>query len=128
MRYVAVSGATTAPRAVEFRCCSRRFPGDCWCWCTGAVCSRDSISRIRCTRLADEYPAALRPLRRGEVYSTSMSRRRYARKTIHYGPHRANVADIWMRPDLPRDGKAPVLVQIPGGAWMIGMRRRSRIR
>ena len=23
----------------------------------------------------------------------------------------------------PRDGKAPVLVQVPGGAWMIGMRR-----
>ncbi len=52
-----------------------------------------------------------------------MSRRRYARKTVHYGPHRANLADIWMRPDLPRDGKAPVLLQVPGGAWMIGMRR-----
>ncbi|MDF3340569.1 alpha/beta hydrolase [Mycolicibacterium septicum] len=73
--------------------------------------------------LADEYPSALRPLRRGEVYSTSMSRRRYVSKTVHYGPHRANLADIWMRPDLPRDGKAPVLLQVPGGAWMIGMRR-----
>lgn len=73
--------------------------------------------------LADEYPTTVRPLRRGEVYTTAMSRRRYARKTIHYGPHRANLADIWMRPDLPRDGKAPVLLQVPGGAWMIGMRR-----
>ena len=33
------------------------------------------------------------------------------------------LADIWRRRDLPRDGKAPVLVQVPGGAWVIGMRR-----
>ncbi|MDZ4270739.1 MAG: alpha/beta hydrolase, partial [Mycobacterium sp.] len=32
-------------------------------------------------------------------------------------------ADIWRRADLPRDGKAPVLLQVPGGAWSIGMRR-----
>ena len=36
---------------------------------------------------------------------------------------RANLADIWRRRDLPRDGKAPVLLQVPGGAWSIGMRR-----
>ncbi len=34
-----------------------------------------------------------------------------------------NFADIWRRRDLPRDGKAPVLLQVPGGAWSIGMRR-----
>ena len=43
---------------------------------------------------------------------------------VSYGPHgRANLADIWRRRDLPRDGKAPVLLQVPGGAWMIGWRR-----
>ena len=43
---------------------------------------------------------------------------------MSYGPHgRANLADIWRRRDLPRDGKAPVLLQVPGGAWMIGWRR-----
>ena len=43
---------------------------------------------------------------------------------MRYGPHgRANLADIWRRRDLPRDGKAPVLLQVPGGAWMIGWRR-----
>ena len=55
-----------------------------------------------------------------------MARRRYVEKTnvVSYGPHgRANLADIWRRRDLPRDGKAPVLVQVPGGAWVIGMRR-----
>ena len=53
-------------------------------------------------------------------------RRRYVQKTstVQYGPHgRANRADIWRRADLPRDGKAPVLLQVPGGAWSIGMRR-----
>ena len=57
---------------------------------------------------------------------TYMSRRRYVDKTniVSYGPHRrANLADIWRRRDLPRDGKAPVLLQVPGGAWVIGMRR-----
>ena len=53
-------------------------------------------------------------------------RRRYVEKadTVRYGPHpRVNFADIWRRRDLPRDGKAPVLLQVPGGAWAIGMRR-----
>ena len=43
---------------------------------------------------------------------------------MRYGPHGgANLADIWRRSDLPRDGRAPVLLQVPGGAWAIGMRR-----
>ncbi|MBS9536032.1 alpha/beta hydrolase [Mycobacterium sp. M1] len=52
------------------------------------------------------------------------ARRRWVTDTVRYGPHgRANLVDIWRRPDLPVDGKAPVLVQVPGGAWMIGDRR-----
>ncbi|MGB0969886.1 MAG: alpha/beta hydrolase [Mycobacterium sp.] len=53
-------------------------------------------------------------------------RRRYVEKadTVQYGPHpRVNRADIWRHTDLPRNGRAPVLLQIPGGAWAIGMRR-----
>lgn len=63
--------------------------------------------------------------RRAGVFGTGWSRRRYVQKTstVRYGPHRANIADIWRRSDLPRDGKAPVLLQVPGGAWAIGMRR-----
>src|SRR5690349_12632267 len=40
-------------------------------------------------------------------------RRRYVEKadTVQYGPHpKVNFADIWRRADLPRDGKAPVLL------------------
>ena len=40
-----------------------------------------------------------------------------------YGPHRANRLDIWRRRGLKADAKAPVLVNVPGGAWVIGMRR-----
>lgn len=75
-----------------------------------------------------ELPATT-PQRRGRrnlPLSNTVARRRYVEKTnvVSYGPHgRANRADIWRRRDLPRDGKAPVLVQIPGGAWVIGMRR-----
>jgi len=59
------------------------------------------------------------------VLRTSRIRRRYVsgEDTVRYGPHRANVADVWRKRDLPRDGKAPVLVQVPGGGWVIGMRR-----
>ena len=69
-------------------------------------------------------PAGRRRLTR--VLPNEFLRRRYVEKadTIRYGPHpRVNFADIWRRRDLPRDGKAPVLLQVPGGAWTIGMRR-----
>lgn len=64
--------------------------------------------------------------RRNPPLRTTMARRRFVDKEniVSYGPHgRANRADIWRRRDLERDGKAPVLLQVPGGAWMIGMRR-----
>ncbi|GLP78055.1 esterase [Mycobacterium antarcticum] len=79
--------------------------------------------------LGDDYAEIAakeeRRRRRGGVLRTSWARRQYVKKTdiIRYGPHRANVADVWHRADLPRDGKAPVLLQVPGGAWAIGMRR-----
>lgn len=86
-------------------------------------------------QLGDDYEEALSALprteptrsgRRNLPLGTTVARRRYVEKTnvVSYGPHgRANLADIWRRRDLPRDGKAPVLVQVPGGAWVIGWRR-----
>lgn len=78
--------------------------------------------------LGENYGAIAERERRrrpGGVLRTSWSRRQYVKKAdiVRYGPHRQNVADIWHRADLPLDGKAPVLLQVPGGAWMIGMRR-----
>jgi acetyl esterase/lipase len=53
--------------------------------------------------------------------------RDYAHDTdISYGDHGArNHLDIWRRPDLDRDGRAPVLLQVPGGAWMVGSKRQQ---
>jgi acetyl esterase/lipase len=73
----------------------------------------------------DAVAAQERRRRRGGVLRTSWSRRHYVQKSsiVRYGPHRVNVADVWRRADLPRDGRAPVLLQVPGGAWAFGMRR-----
>ena len=53
--------------------------------------------------------------------------RDYAHDTdISYGDYGArNHLDIWRRPDLDRDGRAPVLLQVPGGAWMVGSKRQQ---
>lgn len=82
--------------------------------------------------LGDDYEsiaATSQPARRRRLVGippNELVRRRYVERaaTVQYGPHgRMNRADIWRRADLPRDGKAPVLLQVPGGAWAIGMRR-----
>ncbi|MCV7329997.1 alpha/beta hydrolase fold domain-containing protein [Mycobacterium cookii] len=51
----------------------------------------------------------------------------YAHHTdISYGEHGSrNHLDIWRRRDLDRGGRAPVLVQVPGGAWMVGSKRQQ---
>ena len=72
----------------------------------------------------ESHPIGRRRLTR--IFPNELLRRRYVEKAdiVRYGPHpRVNLADIWRRRDLPRDGKAPVLLQVPGGAWSIGMRR-----
>ncbi len=53
--------------------------------------------------------------------------RDYAHYTdIPYGDYGSrNHLDIWRRPDLDRDGRAPVLLQVPGGAWMVGGKRQQ---
>jgi acetyl esterase/lipase len=51
----------------------------------------------------------------------------YAHDTdISYGEYGSrNFLDIWRRPDLDRGGRAPVLLQVPGGAWMVGNKRQQ---
>ena len=85
---------------------------------------RDALGDDYAEIAAISQPARRR--RRIGVPPNELVRRRYVERTgtVQYGPHsRVNFADIWRRSDLPRDGKAPVLLQVPGGAWAIGMRR-----
>jgi len=42
------------------------------------------------------------------------------RAAVRYGSHPAQLLDVWRRPDLPPD--APVLLFVPGGAWVQGSR------
>lgn len=50
----------------------------------------------------------------------AMRRRRYLyRRGVHYGDHPAQVLDVWRRKDLPAQ-PAPVLIFVPGGAWVHG--------
>jgi acetyl esterase/lipase len=52
------------------------------------------------------------------------ARKRYrAAQDVSYGDAGVrNQLDVWKRADLPDDAKAPVLVQIHGGAWMMGQK------
>jgi acetyl esterase/lipase len=77
---------------------------------------RDEIRRPAWPDLPEEAyrpPGALR---------TMLIRKRFAQgKNLAYGPHgRFNLLDVWRRADLPKDAKAPVLLQVPGGAWITG--------
>ncbi|KUH85860.1 MULTISPECIES: alpha/beta hydrolase [unclassified Mycobacterium] len=42
------------------------------------------------------------------------------RRSVRYGDHPAQLLDVWRLPDLPPD--APVLLFVPGGAWVQGSR------
>ncbi len=52
--------------------------------------------------------------------------RRYAAQTsdISYGPGGSeHLLDVWRRHDLAPGGRAPVLIQVPGGAWALNGKR-----
>ncbi|WIM90247.1 alpha/beta hydrolase [Candidatus Mycobacterium wuenschmannii] len=72
------------------------------------------------------HPIDDRPERRGGVLHSAGGHRRYAAETsdIVYGPNvRDNMLDIWRHRDIKPGHKAPVLLQIPGGAWTVNGRR-----
>ncbi|MCU1692614.1 MAG: lipM [Frankiales bacterium] len=63
--------------------------------------------------LASRVPLVLRSARARSRWVTSAP--------LSYGPYgRENLLDVWRRPDLPLDGRAPVLLQVPGGGWLRG--------
>jgi acetyl esterase/lipase len=72
------------------------------------------------------HPISDRPGRRGGVLHSAGAHRRYAAETsdIQYGPDaRDNLLDIWRHRDVKAGDRAPVLLQIPGGAWTVNGRR-----
>ncbi len=75
-----------------------------------------------------EHPvtlAARRPTVAG-LWHATQHRRRYATHTtnIAYGPNgRDHLLDIWRMPEQVAGRRAPVLIQVPGGAWAISDKR-----
>ena len=87
-------------------------------------------SGLGTTRRTDSSGLWRRPTGAGTAKSPGLLRmlriyRDYAHDSnISYGEYGgANHLDIWRRPDLDPAGKAPVLFQIPGGAWTTGNKR-----
>lgn len=61
------------------------------------------------------------PERTPPVAKALAHRRQLYRSSVRYGSHPAQLLDVWRRPDLPA-GPAPVLIFVPGGAWVHGRR------
>jgi len=87
---------------------------------------RDELGNDYRNRIREPFtPVPEEPLTRRSILLPDFGvRRRYrVEKDISYGEAgRRNRMDIWRRKDLDRDARAPVLVQIHGGAWMMGQK------
>jgi acetyl esterase/lipase len=63
-----------------------------------------------------EWPVAVRT---PPMWAALRQRPYLYRRAVHYGDHPAQVLDVWRRKDLPVQ-PAPVLIFVPGGAWVHG--------
>jgi acetyl esterase/lipase len=87
---------------------------------TNAVAEAALRGIVAGERLAVQWPA---PDRLAPVLRGAQQRRKYLyRSTVRYGGAPAQVLDVWRRRDLP-SGPAPVLIFVPGGAWVHGSRK-----
>ncbi len=73
---------------------------------------------VRSEDLDIEWPA---PERTPPVLRALRHRRYLYRPAVHYGDSAAQLLDVWRRKDLPAE-PAPVLIFVPGGAWVHGSR------
>ncbi|BBX75351.1 alpha/beta hydrolase [Mycobacterium shinjukuense] len=116
-------GARLAPELVSVRAREWLTPG------INEVRRRDrastnevSVAALRgvvsAADLAAEWPA---PERMPPVSGALRHRRYLYRRRVHYGDNPAQLLDVWRRTDLPAQ-PAPVLVFVPGGAWIHGSR------
>jgi acetyl esterase/lipase len=53
------------------------------------------------------------------IFEALRQRRYLYRRAVHYGDNPVQVLDVWRRKDLPAE-PAPVLIFVPGGAWVHG--------
>ena len=81
--------------------------------------SRNRTARHRrCKDLAIEWPA---PESAPPLWKFCQHRRSVHRTSVRYGNLPSQLLDVWRRKDLPTE-PAPVLIFVPGGAWVHGSR------
>jgi acetyl esterase/lipase len=68
--------------------------------------------------LAIEWPA---PESTPPLWKLREHRRSLYKSSVRYGSHPSQLLDVWRRKDLPAH-PAPVLIFVPGGAWVHGSR------
>jgi acetyl esterase/lipase len=71
---------------------------------------------VSATDLDVEWPTAERT---PPIWDAMRQRRYLYRRGVHYGDSPAQVLEVWRRKDLPAQ-PAPVLIFVPGGAWVHG--------
>jgi acetyl esterase/lipase len=85
--------------------------------------TRELGPEYRAKIVAPLAPPVDAPLTRSEIaLAPRGSRAQYLRAAdAAYGDHgKRNLLDVWARTDLATDARAPVLIQVPGGAWVSG--------
>ena len=85
---------------------------------THAVADAALRGIVRAEDLAIDWPA---PERTPPLWRTLEHRRNVHRTSVRYGNHPSQLLDVWRREDLPQQ-PAPVLIFVPGGAWVHGSR------
>lgn len=71
---------------------------------------------VSAAELESQWPVAQRT---PPIWDGVRRHRHLYRRAVHYGHHPAQVLDVWRRKDLPAQ-PAPVLIFVPGGAWVHG--------
>ena len=85
---------------------------------TNAVAEAALREILPVAEAAVEWPA---PDRMPPVANFRTHRRHVHRTSVRYGDHPSQLLDVWRRDDLPVE-PAPVMVFVPGGAWIHGKR------
>ncbi|MGH3531418.1 MAG: alpha/beta hydrolase fold domain-containing protein, partial [Mycobacterium sp.] len=85
---------------------------------TQAVCDAALRGIVSAQELDIEWPA---PERTPPVWKALRHRRYLHRTSVRYGEHPSQLLNVWRRKDLPVR-PAPVLIFVPGGAWVHGSR------
>ena len=85
--------------------------------CTNAVTEAALRGVVAPKDLEIEWPAAERT---PPIWKMRDHLRNVHKTSVRYGPRPTQLLDVWRRPDTPAD--APVMIFVPGGAWVHGGR------